>query len=309
MINGSQATPIKTRVWHMTYRGLVACEQMLQKLNWIISAVYKTMITLLYLLVLFAYVSKLRLLVHESFPIAVSVIHAIISVYFLLTICINFIACLYLRPSQPPAATLDIEAPTNELLQQSSSSSPSSTSPYTTRSETWRLCTQCNAPKPPRTHHCTTCKTCYMKLCHHCPALGRCIAQDNYPYFYRFVTSVAMGSAFTVATCNALLNKGVEGDENIVFLFVVGGVPVAVATGLLALWHVYLVATGQTTIEWLDNWRARRRGDAPASWGWFGGPFSTSLRGNVGESFGRIPLALFPWWLVLFLPVPRFAPR
>jgi hypothetical protein len=37
-------------------------------------------------------------------------------------------------------------------------------------------CTKCQAPKPERTHHCSFCKRCVLKMDHHCPWLAnKCI--------------------------------------------------------------------------------------------------------------------------------------
>lgn len=41
------------------------------------------------------------------------------------------------------------------------------------------LCTKCGLPKPPRCHHCSTCDRCHLKMDHHCPAIGLCVALRN----------------------------------------------------------------------------------------------------------------------------------
>ena len=40
-------------------------------------------------------------------------------------------------------------------------------------------CVKCGLPKPPRCHHCSTCNKCHLKMDHHCPAVGMCIALRN----------------------------------------------------------------------------------------------------------------------------------
>ena len=40
-------------------------------------------------------------------------------------------------------------------------------------------CAKCGLPKPPRCHHCSTCNKCHLKMDHHCPAVGMCIALRN----------------------------------------------------------------------------------------------------------------------------------
>lgn len=33
------------------------------------------------------------------------------------------------------------------------------------------ICKKCDYPKPPRTHHCSVCKKCILKMDHHCRIL------------------------------------------------------------------------------------------------------------------------------------------
>jgi ribosomal protein L40E len=35
--------------------------------------------------------------------------------------------------------------------------------------ENYTFCTYCNKPKPPRAHHCRSCKMCVVDMDHHCP--------------------------------------------------------------------------------------------------------------------------------------------
>jgi len=54
----------------------------------------------------------------------------------------------------------------------------------------YRFCTKCNLPKPMRTHHCSVCGTCCLKMDHHCPWFGTCIGFRNYKHFFMFVLLV-----------------------------------------------------------------------------------------------------------------------
>ena len=40
-------------------------------------------------------------------------------------------------------------------------------------------CDKCGQPKPPRCHHCSQCNECHLKMDHHCPSVGVCIALHN----------------------------------------------------------------------------------------------------------------------------------
>jgi len=40
-------------------------------------------------------------------------------------------------------------------------------------------CVLCNGVKPPRTHHCSKCGRCVMRMDHHCPWIGNCVGFKN----------------------------------------------------------------------------------------------------------------------------------
>lgn len=186
------------------------------------------------------------------------------------------------------------------------------TSTLRTNSELWRWCAVCAKPKPPRAHHCSTCGRCYRRHCHHCPALGRCIGLNNYGFYWRLVaTAYAGAGALAVVALGALRAAGphtrAEGDSLLFTVAVAAAVHVAVA--VLLLWHCYLVLTGQTTIECLENWKVRRAGVAPPAWGRWGGPFHRGLKRNVVDAFGSPSLAALPWWSVLIIPARRCVHR
>ncbi|RMY65313.1 hypothetical protein D0863_09198 [Hortaea werneckii] len=126
-----------------------------------------------------------------------------------------------------------------------------------------RFCKKCACVKPDRTHHCSSCGQCVLKMDHHCPWLATCVGLRNYKPFLLFLTytSVFCWVCFAVTSTWvwAEIMDDVKMEEglmvvNVILLAVLAGVIGLVLTGFTA-WHFYLAITGQTTIESLEKTR------------------------------------------------------
>jgi palmitoyltransferase ZDHHC2/15/20 len=160
--------------------------------------------------------------------------------------------------------TEPIDAVPNGSLGQGSDAPSSQFQSITVSSRgTSRFCKKCQTNKPDRTHHCSTCKRCVLKMDHHCPWLATCLGLHNYKPFVLFLiyTSVfcwvCLGSSGWWMWDN-LLSSNSDLEEyapiNIIMLCVVSGIIGLVLTGFTA-WHLYLCMRGQTTIECLEKTR------------------------------------------------------
>ena len=58
------------------------------------------------------------------------------------------------------------------------------------------VCKKCIAPKPPRTHHCSVCNRCILKMDHHCPWMNNCIGHYNHRYFFMYMVYMILGILF-----------------------------------------------------------------------------------------------------------------
>ena len=50
----------------------------------------------------------------------------------------------------------------------------------------FKRCDKCYVVRTPRVHHCKICKSCVMKMDHHCPWINNCIGQFNQKFFILF---------------------------------------------------------------------------------------------------------------------------
>eukprot|EP01089_Gocevia_fonbrunei_P006979 TRINITY_DN17993_c0_g1_i1.p1 TRINITY_DN17993_c0_g1~~TRINITY_DN17993_c0_g1_i1.p1 ORF type:complete len:331 (-),score=21.79 TRINITY_DN17993_c0_g1_i1:28-915(-) len=57
---------------------------------------------------------------------------------------------------------------------------------------TVRYCVKCKDFKPPRTHHCSDCNRCTLKMDHHCPWVNNCIGLHNQKYFINFLAGATI---------------------------------------------------------------------------------------------------------------------
>lgn len=126
-----------------------------------------------------------------------------------------------------------------------------------------RFCKKCHTPKPDRTHHCSTCQRCVLKMDHHCPWLATCLGLHNYKAFVLFLIYLSLFSwtCFVNASWwmwKELFEKSGYLEDaapvNIILLSVISGILGLVLTGFTA-WHIYLCVKGQTTIEKLEKTR------------------------------------------------------
>lgn len=55
------------------------------------------------------------------------------------------------------------------------------------------FCKKCVKPRPERSHHCSTCKQCILKMDHHCPWISNCVGYKNQKAFYLFLFYATVG--------------------------------------------------------------------------------------------------------------------
>ncbi|KAJ9477640.1 Palmitoyltransferase PFA3 [Pseudozyma hubeiensis] len=124
-----------------------------------------------------------------------------------------------------------------------------------------RWCAKCDAPKPDRTHHCSSCNRCILRMDHHCPWLAnRCVGLRNHKAFFLFVSYTALFCVYCCQeTARALLryvemeNNGFEsspiGWAVVLFLGFIFGASLVPFAG----YHAWLICKNRTTIESMEG--------------------------------------------------------
>ncbi|PKS05309.1 hypothetical protein jhhlp_008682 [Lomentospora prolificans] len=126
-----------------------------------------------------------------------------------------------------------------------------------------RYCKKCQARKPDRAHHCSTCRRCILKMDHHCPWLATCIGLRNHKAFLLFLVYTTLFCWYSFFISGTWLWEEIANDVtyvenltpvNFALLCVVSGI-IGVVVGAFTVWHLILAARGQTTIECLEKTR------------------------------------------------------
>lgn len=140
--------------------------------------------------------------------------------------------------------------------------------PVEGRSDIWvkssgesRWCNKCNAPKPDRCHHCSSCQRCVLRMDHHCPWLAnRCIGLRNHKAFFLFLAYTALFCAYCCQEMARALLIYVEQEQNgfesspiswaiVLFLGFIFGASLLPFAG----YHAYLICKNRTTIESMEG--------------------------------------------------------
>ncbi|KAF0688574.1 Aste57867_19819 [Aphanomyces stellatus] len=185
-------------------------------------------------------------------------------VYVFLQLYINYILCITTNPGRVVPSEADKRA--------------------------FPTCRHCDAGQPPRSHHCHSCRSCVLEMDHHCVWVNNCIGYFNYRFFWRFLLFTWLACAM-VAAGAAAPSRAAPPDDWSSKCFVSFPFVLCLCIGLVVfglwLWHVYLVLTGQTSIDAIVRYRMKLK---PKNVTW------PCMQSNVSRLLGH------PWWRAILVP-------
>jgi len=175
-----------------------------------------------------------------------------------------------------------------------------------------RRCQRCDRLKPDRAHHCSVCRRCVMKMDHHCPWINNCVGYGNYRHFCLFLLYLLSCCTFVLIVygphfLDVLFHKrgvprrGTRDGRQYIMTACMIATSIFVALTILGGFHLYLVLTNQTTIEFQMNFALRRK--ARKSGEYYRNPYDMGRRRNFQQVFGPNPFCRFRW-LMPYLAVP-----
>jgi len=122
-----------------------------------------------------------------------------------------------------------------------------------------RHCKWCGKFKPDRCHHCRVCRTCILKMDHHCPWIYNCVGFYNYKFFILLLFYSAIDCHLILWSMTESLTRciyDVATPFGNMFLIFFGEFLALVLAGLVTSFlgmHLWLISRGLTTIEFCEK--------------------------------------------------------
>ena len=179
-----------------------------------------------------------------------------------------------------------------------------------------RYCDACRVYKPDRSHHCSECGKCVLRMDHHCPWVSTCVGFRTSKYFVLFLAYIGVSGLHIAGTIAAasFFHPDVapsSGQSIGLFLLALCGGVFAGVLGLFALFHVFLVISEETTVgRRIAVLTGRAPREQPSAW-WLVRccRLGCCSAKSVASSFEWVMGDAAPWWHWLVPVAPTYGPR
>lgn len=183
-----------------------------------------------------------------------------IGLYILHCVLFNYYYCIRISPGYVPPDILDNNN-IIQLLQQDPEFNTHNVSNIHILSKPYRYCYECKQVKPYRTHHCSVCNKCIMRMDHHCVFIAQCVGHYNIKYFIMFLLYIDIGCIFILSCCTTYIYNiykpihihphSIEYYQSTELIIVIAVclAGICCSTGFLS-WTLYLCCNNITTVEY-----------------------------------------------------------
>eukprot|EP00401_Gymnodinium_catenatum_P068279 CAMPEP_0117517878 /NCGR_PEP_ID=MMETSP0784-20121206/31840_1 /TAXON_ID=39447 /ORGANISM="" /LENGTH=364 /DNA_ID=CAMNT_0005313775 /DNA_START=89 /DNA_END=1180 /DNA_ORIENTATION=- len=159
-----------------------------------------------------------------------------------------------------------------------------------------RHCKWCGKYKPDRCHHCRVCKTCILKMDHHCPWIYNCVGFQNYKYFFLLLLYSVLDCHLIVWSMAESVKRVIDLEPDFASMFLVlFGEALALFIGILVTiffsFHIALMLKAMTTIEFCEKSLPKKDGERK---GYESSIYDLGVIGNIKVVLGNNPFL----WLV-----------
>jgi len=126
------------------------------------------------------------------------------------------------------------------------------------RSGERRNCKWCGKYKPDRCHHCRVCRTCILKMDHHCPWIYNCVGFRNHKYFFLLLFYAVIACNLIAFTMFESVQRSVDANAPFMSMFaLLFGETLSCFLAILVTcffgFHIWLMMKAMTTIEFCEK--------------------------------------------------------